>query len=131
MARRNSGGNSSLEGTHAQVDEAGADVSRMTAPHTTLLGAKAPIRNQQAPVPDEAHWRAAAQEAVRRAAKHWQVPLDNITEIALSDADGPSYLFKVLYTDVDGNRFTAAVHVPKDMAFISPLSMSALMPGSQ
>lgn len=76
---------------------------------------------------DELHWRAAAEEGLRLAAKHWQVPLDQITEIALSDADGPSYLFKVLYTDQHGQRLTAALRMPKHTTYTSPLSMTSLL----
>lgn len=77
--------------------------------------------------PDEPHWRAAAEEGARLAAKQWQVPLDHITEIALSDADGPCYLFKVLYTDRHGQRRTAAIRMPKHVAYASPLSMASML----
>ncbi|MBI5925887.1 MAG: hypothetical protein HY836_09845 [Aquabacterium sp.] len=87
------------------------------------------LSDTQTPVPDDAHWRAAAEMGARLAAKHWQVPLANIKEIALSDADGPCYLFKVIYTDDSGQRFTGAVHMPKCMMFTSQLSMSALSAG--
>lgn len=65
---------------------------------------------------------------MRLAAKQWRIPLENITEIALTDADGPCYLFKVIYTDEDGQRFTAGVHMPKCMEYTSPLAMSMLCP---
>lgn len=76
---------------------------------------------------DELHWRAAAEEGVRLAAKQWQVPLNHITEIALSDADGHCYLFKVLYTDQHGQRRTAAVRMPKHTTYTSPLSMMSML----
>lgn len=81
-----------------------------------------------APALDEAHWRAAAEEGLRLAARRWQVPLDNITEITLVDADGPCYLFKAIYFDESGQRFTAAVRMPKGLAYSSPLSMAMLCP---
>jgi hypothetical protein len=86
-------------------------------------------RNRKSPQLDEGHWRAAAEEGLRLAAKRWQIPLANITEMSLVDADGPCYLFKVLYTDANGQRFTGAVHMPKGVSYTSPLSMSALWPG--
>jgi hypothetical protein len=86
-----------------------------------------PGNKRLAPQLDEAHWRAAAEEGVRLAAKHWQVPLDHVTEIALSDADGPCYLFKVLYTDRHGQRRTAALRMPKQATYASPLSMASML----
>lgn len=76
---------------------------------------------------DETHWRAAAEEGLRLAAKQWQVPLDHITEIALSDTDASSYLFKVLYTDQHGQRRTAAVRMPRHTTYTSPLSMTSML----
>lgn len=55
------------------------------------------------------------------------MPLDHITEITLSDADGPSYLFKVLYTDRHGQRRTAAVRMPRHVTYTSPLSMTSML----
>lgn len=86
------------------------------------------LRSTQAPKLDDVHWRAAAEEGARLAAKRWQIPLANITEVALSDADGPNYLFKVIYTDRHGRRLVAAVHMPKNLTYISPLAMSELCP---
>ncbi|MBI2734644.1 MAG: hypothetical protein HYX44_15460 [Aquabacterium sp.] len=85
------------------------------------------IRQPAASQLDEAHWRAAAEEGARLAAKQWQVPLDHITEIALSDVDGPCYLFKVLYIDQHGQRRTAAVRMPKQVTYGSPLSMASML----
>lgn len=90
-----------------------------------------PSGNRRAVQPDETHWRAAAEEGVRLAAKQWRVPLDHITEVALSDADGPCYLFKVLYTDRHGQRRTAAVRMPKQVTYTSPLSMASMLGARQ
>lgn len=94
----------------------------MSTRHATLT-------DTQRPILDDLHWRAAAEEGVRRAARQWQIPLANITEIALSDAEGDSYLFKVIYTDRLGVRRTAAVHMPRHVRYASALEISALFPG--
>jgi len=65
---------------------------------------------------DEGHWRAAAEEGVRIAAKQWRIPLKNFIEMTLIDADeitpaGPCYLFKYML---------------KSRTYTSPLSMSML-----
>lgn len=86
-----------------------------------------PPGSKKPPQLDELHWRAAAEEGLRLAAKHWQVPLDHITEIALSDTDASSYLFKVLYTDQHGQRRTAAVRMPRHTTYTSPLSMMSML----
>ncbi|TAK94366.1 MAG: hypothetical protein EPO09_09880 [Aquabacterium sp.] len=86
----------------------------------------ATLSDTQRPALDEVHWRAAAEEGARVAAKHWEVPLANITEIALSDVEDGHYLFKVIYTDGHGQRRTAALHMPKGARYTSPLEMSAL-----
>lgn len=111
-----------------------ADVSVMPerpSAHPGLADSRAPTtpsgdRRQALPL-DETHWRAAAEEGARLAAKQWQVPLEHITEIALSDADGPCYLFKVLYVDQHGERRTAAVRMPKHVTYVSPLSMASML----
>lgn len=99
-----------------------AEVSSMPKRHATLT-------DTQRPALDEVHWRAAAEEGARLAAKSWQVPLANIMEIALSDAEGDDYLFKVIYTDRQGVRHIAGIRMPKRTRYASPLEMSALTPG--
>jgi hypothetical protein len=94
-----------------------------------MSSATASLRGKQPRQLDEGHWRAAAEEGLRLAAKRWGIPLANITEMALVDADGPRYTFKVLYTDALGQRCTGAVHMPKGMSYTSPLSMSSLWSG--
>ena len=81
----------------------------------------------------EGHWRAAAEQGVRLAAKQWQIPLENFTEMTLIDANeissaGPCYLFKVLYLDQGGQRQAGAVYMLKNRTYTSPLSMSMLAP---
>lgn len=88
----------------------------------------ATLSDTQRPTLDEVHWRAAAEEGARLAAKHWQVPLANITEIALSDVEERHYLFKVIYTDGHGQRRTAALHMPRHQRYASALEISALVP---
>lgn len=95
--------------------------------HSHTRDPRKPLGDKKPSQLDEGHWRAAAEEGLRLAAKHWQVPLDHITEIALSDADGPCYLFKVLYTDQHGQRHTAAVRMPKHTTYTSPLSMTSML----
>jgi hypothetical protein len=80
---------------------------------------------------DEGHWRAAAEEGVRIAAKQWRIPLKNFIEMTLIDADeitpaGPCYLFKALYLDQGGQRRAGAVYMLKGRTYTSPLSMSML-----
>lgn len=104
----------------------------MPAPHSLTRDTKKPPDNKRPSQQlDEVHWRAAAEEGLRLAAKHWRVPLDHITEIALSDTDASSYLFKVLYTDQHGQRRTAAVRMPKHLTYTSPLSMTSMLSSSQ
>lgn len=97
--------------------------------HPPSLATATPPGNKRPAPLDDAHWRAAAEEGLRLAAKRWQVPLDNITEIALSDTDASSYLFKVLYTDQHGQRRTAAVRMPRHTRYTSPLSMTSMLLG--
>ncbi|KGM39843.1 hypothetical protein JY96_06850 [Aquabacterium sp. NJ1] len=115
-----------------------ADVSGMPDRHplhpghtSTHATTHAPSGNRKTAQPDDTQWRAAAEEGARLAAKQWQVPLDHITEIALSDAEGPCYLFKVLYTDRHGQRRTAAVRMPKQVTYTSPLSMASMLGARQ
>lgn len=91
--------------------------------------APASLRARKARQTDEGQWRVAAEEGLRLAARRWQIPLDNISEMKLVDADGPCYLFKVLYTDANGQRFTGAIHIPKNISGTSSLSMTMFMPG--
>lgn len=95
--------------------------------HLSSLTTVTPPSNKRPAPLDETHWRAAAEEGLRLAAKQWQVPLDHITEIALSDTDAASYLFKVLYTDQHGQRRTAAVRMPRHTRYTSPLSMTSML----
>lgn len=99
-----------------------ADVSGMSKHHATLS-------DTQRLELDDVQWRAAAEEGARLAAKRWQIPLANITEIALSDAEGEHYLFKVNYRDRNGVRRTAALHMPRQARYTSALEISALVPG--
>lgn len=95
--------------------------------HTHTRDTRKPPSSKKPSPLDETHWRAAAEEGLRLAAKQWQVPLDHITEIALSDTDASSYLFKVLYTDQHGQRRTAAVRMPRHTTYTSPLSMTSML----
>lgn len=88
-------------------------------------------RARNTPKLDEGHWRAAADEGARLAAKQWRIPLANITEMALVDIEqdavkGPCYVFKALYTDGLGQRRTGAVYMPQNQVYSSALSMSML-----
>lgn len=88
-------------------------------------------RARNTPKLDEGHWRAAAEEGARLAAKQWQIPLGNITEIALVDTEhvpskGPCYVFKALYIDSRGQRHTGAIYMPQQKQYTSALQMSAL-----
>lgn len=98
-------------------------------PFHDMNSTTAPPKGKESRQLDEGHWRAAAEQGLRLAAKRWGIPLANITEMALVDADGPCYMFKVLYTDDRGQRCTGAVHMPKGMSYTSPLSMSSLWSG--
>ena len=82
---------------------------------------------------DEGHWRAAAEQGVRLAAKQWKIPIKNFTEMTLIDANeispaGPCYLFKARYVDQGGQRHVGAVYMLKSRTYASPLSMSMLAP---
>jgi hypothetical protein len=81
----------------------------------------------------DGHWRAAAEQGLKLAAKQWQIPLENFTEMTLIEANeispaGPCYLFKVLYLDQGGQRHVGAVYMLKNRTYTSPLSMSMLAP---
>lgn len=80
---------------------------------------------------DEPHWRAAAEEGARHAAEQWRIPLANIAEVALIDAEhvsaeGPCYVFKLMYIDHLGQRCTGAVYMPRCVQYGSPLQFSEL-----